>query len=82
MRNLAPGTSDAVEMVHLMDPHAVALPDGALTAETEANRATFSAIKKVRLKFAALPNDSHHTFAGWCDRQNMVSGTVCIECYQ
>ena len=44
-----------------MDPRAIALPDGALTTEAEADRATVSAIKQVGLKFAMLPSEALHT---------------------
>lgn len=37
------------------------LLDGALAIETEANRATFSALKKVGLNMAALPSAALHT---------------------
>lgn len=59
--SLALKTSDAIEMVHSMDPRAIALPNGALITETKAGRATVSALKKVGLNLVALPSEALHT---------------------
>lgn len=44
-----------------MGPWAVALPNLAMIAEVEADRATVSPIKQVDLKLAAVPSEALHT---------------------
>lgn len=44
-----------------MDLWAVTLLDGELTAETKADRAIFSAFKKVKLNLVAHPSEALHT---------------------
>lgn len=45
-------------MVYLVDPQAVALPDGAMIVEMEADRATINTLKKVGLNLVVLPSEA------------------------
>ncbi len=48
-------------MVRTLDPQAIALLDGVLIAEAEADRATISALNRVGINFSTLPSEALHT---------------------
>lgn len=58
---MALGTTQAIELVRSLDLRLVMLPDGALTAKAEANKATIISLRNVGLNLAALPNEFLHT---------------------
>jgi hypothetical protein len=59
--SLAPGTTQAAELVHPWISWAVALPDGALSVEVDADKATVSALRNIGLNLATLPSEFLHT---------------------
>lgn len=58
--SLAIDTSEAAEMLRAKASNAIVLPDGALTAENEADRPTVSALKGVGLNLVALSGEALH----------------------
>jgi len=48
-------------MVHSMDLHAVALPDGALSMEAVADKAIVISLKNIGITMVVLPNEFLHT---------------------
>jgi len=58
---LAPGTTQAVEMVRSLDLQEIALVDGALSAEVVVDKAIVSSLKNIGLNLAVLPNEFLHT---------------------
>lgn len=48
-------------MVHTLDHQAITLPDGAMTIEAEADKATVSSLKGVGLNFSMPPSEALHT---------------------
>lgn len=58
--SLVIGTSEAAKMLHTKDSNAIVLPDGALTAENEADKPTVSTLKGVGLNPAVLPREALH----------------------
>lgn len=59
--SFVPRTLEVAEMVCMLDPQAIVLPDGALTKEAEVDRATFSALNIVGLNLAMLPSEAIHS---------------------
>lgn len=62
--SLALGTLEAAKMVHMLDPQAIVMLDGALTIEVEDDRVTVSAFMRVGLNFSTLPSEGLHTLQG------------------
>lgn len=58
---MAPGTTQAVEMVRSLDLQEIALVDGALSAEVVVDKAIVSSLKNIGLNLAVLPNEFLHT---------------------
>ena len=54
------GTSQVVELVRTLDLRTIALPDGALRAETSDDHIILSTIKNIGLNKVALSNKTLH----------------------
>jgi len=59
--SLAPGTSQAVEMVYSVDLRSVMLPEGSLSTEVADDKIIVSSLKNIDLNLTMLPNKYLHT---------------------
>lgn len=59
--SLVPRTSEAVELIHSLDPQVVVLPNRALAIEVEDDKAAVRTLKKFGLNLVTLPSEALNT---------------------